>query len=568
VATWSDDGSEGGVGAWSGTFRSCQPPGCNRNESAIRAIRDAPIQFIGGRPTRGVSISVQRAPQEWDAGPDLLDSLWRHKWLIALAALVGMVAAYGWSSRQPVRYEATLEMDFSSVVAQASGDQDPQRVLQNQVQLLNSPTVLGQVARLSGRPLTRAQVKDRVSVEAAGDSDVITIRALDATPKAATDLAERVPRAYQRVLNERAKRTVASLQRAQDEAAAHLAEVQAALRTDPNNPSLKADLTAATNALTRAAEAKQAATRPGVAEAAIALAQDTDAVAGDEPAQPQPTRAAAVGALLGLAVSVALVSWRTGQQLRAGGAARPVEEVEEPGRDLAVLAAEADRPPNGHPGEVRLLDSVTRQLHRPEAPWRRGRQGRDRRAAPTEVQRPADGINDFTQLTASIQRIFRSLEGHRYRLYEQNVPQMAADDIANWFPVDLAVVLLDNDQGKLQVAGSVGLSSFEQHMTIEDNGQLLLQVVEMGSRMVDEDERSRLAAANVPGSQAQTLIVVPLIYDQVAFGMLLMGGDSADQAALVQGDVDRVRTWARDIAPYLRAWLLLRYLKFRLRLVQ
>jgi Chain length determinant protein len=512
---------------------------------------------------------VQRAPQEWDAGPNLLDSLWRHKWLIALAVLVGMLAAYGWSSRQPVRYEATLEMDFSSVVAQASGDQDPQRVLQNQVQLLNSPTVLGQVAKLSDRPLTRAQVKDRVSVEAAGDSDVITVRALDATPRAATNLAELVPRAFQRVLDERAKRTVASLQRAQDEAAAHLADVRAALRTDPDNLSLQADRTAATNALTRAADAKQAATRPGVAEAAIALAQDTDAVVGDEPAQPQPTRAAAVGALLGLAVSVALVSWRTGQQLR-GGAARPVGEVEEPGRDLAVLAAEADGSPNGHPGEVRLLDSVTRQLHRPEAPWRRGRQGRERRAEPAEVQRPAAGINDFTQLTASIQRIFRSLEGHRYRLYEQNVPQMAADDIANWFPVDLAVVLLENDQGKLQVAGSVGLSSFEQHMTIEDNGQLLLQVVEMGSRMVDEDERSRLAAANVPGSQAQTLIVVPLIYDQVAFGMLLMGqrGDSADQAALVQGDVDRVRIWARDIAPYLRAWLLLRYLKFRLRLVQ
>jgi hypothetical protein len=514
---------------------------------------------------------VQRAPQEWDAGPNLLDSLWRHKGLIALAVLVGMLAAYGWSSRQPARYEATLEMDFSSVVAQAPGDQDPQRVLQNQVQLLNSPTVLGQVAKLSGRPLTRAQVKDRVSVEAAGDSDIITIRALDVTPKAATNLAELVPRAYQRVLTERAKRTVASLQRAQDEAAAHLAEVQAALRTDPYNPSLKADLTAATNALTRAADAKQAATRPGVAEAAIALAQDTDAVAGGEPAQPQPTRAAAVGALLGLAVSVALVSWRTGQQLRGGGgAARPAKEVEEPGRDLAVLAAEPDGSPNGHPGEVRPLDSVTRQLHRPEAPWRRGRQGRERRAEPTEVQRPAAGINDFTQLTASIQRIFRSLEGHRYRLYEQNVPQMAADDIANWFPVDLAVVLLDNDQGKLQVAGSVGLSSFEQHMTIEDNGQLLLQVVEMGSRMVDEEERSRLATANVPGSQAQTLIVVPLIYDQVAFGMLLMGqrGDSADQAALVQGDVDRIRIWARDIAPYLRAWLLLRYLKFRLRLVQ
>ena len=324
-------------------------------------------------------------------------------------------------------------------------------------------------------------------------------------------------------------------------------------------------------ALLRAAEATEAATRLGGVEAVLAAAQDNDAEVGDGPAQPQPARAAAVGALLGLAVGVALVSWRTGQQLRGAGApaARPAVAAEEPVRDLAVLEA-AEASPNGKAGEVRLLDSVTRQLQRAEAPWRRNRPGRDRRAEPTEVQKPAAGINDFTQLTASIQRIFRSLEGHRYRLYEQNVPQMAADDIANWFPVDLAVILLENDQGMLQVAGSVGLSSFEEHMTIEDNRELLLQVVEMGSRMVDEGERSRLAAANVPGSQAQTLIVVPLIYDQVAFGMLLMGqrGDSGDQPALVQGDVDRVRVWARDISPYLRAWLLLRYLKFRLRLVQ
>jgi hypothetical protein len=286
-----------------------------------------------------------------------------------------------------------------------------------------------------------------------------------------------------------------------------------------------------------------------------------------------------VGALLGLAVSVALVSWRTGQQLRGGAAAgaQPAEIPEEVSRDLAILA-EVDGSGNGQPqpaGDLRLLDTVSQELTRPEPPWRRNRQPRERKAAPakakaTEVRGPAGGINDFNQLTASIQRIFRSLEGHRYRLYEQNVPQMAADDIANWFPVDLAVILLENDQGMLQVAGGVGLSSFEEHMTIEDNRELLVEVVEMGSKMVDESERSRLAAANVPGAQAETLIVVPLIYDQVAFGMLLMGqrGGGAKQPALVEGDVDRVRAWARDISPYLRAWLLLRYLKLRLRMVQ
>jgi capsular polysaccharide biosynthesis protein len=509
-------------------------------------------------------------------GPSLLDSLWRHKWLVALAVLLGMVAAYGWSARQPVRYEATVQLFLDAPggqITQASGsDEDPDRVLRNQVERLNSPAVLNEVAVLTGGRLTRGQVRDRVSVEAAGDADVITIRALDATPEQAAQLAELVPQAYLRTIKERTTRTKAELQQAQDQAKDDLVRIRGALQANPGDVGLQADLAAANRELQQAADAKRAAAQLGTAEGALA-SQDADAVVGDEPAQPQPARAAAVGALLGLAVSVALVSWRTGQQLRGGGAGavRPAPAVEEPGRDLAVLA-DADGSPNGQPaGEVRLLDSVTKQLQRAEAPWRRNRPNRERRAEPTEVHKPAAGINDFTQLTASIQRIFRSLEGHRYRLYEQNVPQMAADDIANWFPVDLAVVLLENDQGMLQVAGSVGLSSFEEHMTIEDDRQLLLQVVEMGSRMVDEEERSRLAEANVPGSQAQTLIVVPLIYDQVAFGMLLMGqrGDSGgDQPALVQADVDRVRVWARDISPYLRAWLLLRYLKFRLRLVQ
>jgi capsular polysaccharide biosynthesis protein len=516
---------------------------------------------------------VQRGPQDWDAGPSLLDSLWRHKWLVALAVLLGMAAAYGWSSRQPVRYEATLQLFLNNPApglgAQDSADIDPDRVLRNQVELLNSPAVLSQVAELSRRPLTLAQVKDRVSIEAAGDADVITIHALDATPQAAVKLAELVPRAYQRTLSEQARRSQADLQRTQNELERELKTIQATLKATPSDPSLLADRTATSQQLQQTANAKRQAAQLGADRAAAAATPEGGAVAGDEPAQPQPARAAAVGALLGLAVSVALVSLRSGRQLREAGGARPVEDVEESSRDLAVLA-EVDGPPDGQPGEVRLLDSVTRQLQRPDAPWRRSRQGRDHRAETTEVQRPAAGINDFTQLTASIQRIFRSLEGHRYRLYEQNVPQMAADDIANWFPVDLAVVMLENDQRKLQVAGSVGLSSFEQHMTIEDNPQLLLEVVEMGSRMVDEKERSRLAAANVPGSQAQTLIVVPLIYDQVAFGMLLLGqrGDSGDQPALVQADVDRVRSWARDISPYLRAWLLLRYLKLRLRMVQ
>ena len=64
---------------------------------------------------------MQRGPQDWDAGPSVVDSLLRHKWLVALAVLLGLVAAYGWSARQPERYEATLQL-FAGEGVQADGD--------------------------------------------------------------------------------------------------------------------------------------------------------------------------------------------------------------------------------------------------------------------------------------------------------------------------------------------------------------------------------------------------------------------------------------------------------------
>jgi hypothetical protein len=520
---------------------------------------------------------LQRGPQDWDTGPSLVDSLVRHKWLVALAVLLGVVAAYGWSARQPERYEATLELFPQESIAPDS-DQDPDRILRNHVERLNSAAVLQQAVELSQqeRPISRSQLRDSLSIEAAGDADVITIRVLDATPEGAKYLAELVPQAYESAVRLQANTAVEAIQKRQNLLEDELEGIAARLKANEGDLSLQADREALLAQQRQLADDKRRAQTAGAGLVPPGGVPQADV--GDEPAQPQPRRAAAVGGLLGLAISVALVTWRTGQQLRGGAAgARPAEIPEEVSRDLAILA-EVDGSSNGQPqpsGDLRLLDTVSQELARPEPPWRRTRQPRERKGAPakaraTEVRGPAGGINDFNQLTASIQRIFRSLEGHRYRLYEQNVPQMAADDIANWFPVDLAVILLENDQGMLQVAGGVGLSSFEEHMTIEDNRELLLEVVEMGSKMVDEDERSRLAAANVPGAQAETLIVVPLIYDQVAFGMLLMGqrGGGAKQPALVEGDVDRVRAWARDISPYLRAWLLLRYLKLRLRMVQ
>ena len=48
--------------------------------------------------------------RSWEEGPDLLQSAWRYKWLIAVAALLGLLLGYGWAARQPTLYPAASQV--------------------------------------------------------------------------------------------------------------------------------------------------------------------------------------------------------------------------------------------------------------------------------------------------------------------------------------------------------------------------------------------------------------------------------------------------------------------------
>ena len=45
----------------------------------------------------------------WEEGPDLLQSVWRYKWLIAAGALLGVLLSYGWAARQPTLHAAASQ---------------------------------------------------------------------------------------------------------------------------------------------------------------------------------------------------------------------------------------------------------------------------------------------------------------------------------------------------------------------------------------------------------------------------------------------------------------------------
>ena len=82
----------------------------------------------------------------------------------------------------------------------------------------------------------------------------------------------------------------------------------------------------------------------------------------------------------------------------------------------------------------------------------------------------ASGIADFDQIATSVQELFRFLDGPTAAAVRGGPPQLAAEEIAHRFQVDLAAILLDN-AGEVQTMGSVGLRAGRTSST--DRGGLV-----------------------------------------------------------------------------------------------
>jgi len=271
-----------------------------------------------------------------------------------------------------------------------------------------------------------------------------------------------------------------------------------------------------------------------------------NATVPDERAQPKPMRTAAIGAMLALVMGAGLAWWLNGRRSA-------------PGRqpELARVPGGLDEAPTG-------LD-VSPKLY---LGGRLGN-GRARANGAPAGNGSASGIADFDQISTSVQELFRYMDGPSQRLYEEDLPQLAAEEVAQRFQVDMAAILLDN-AGEIQTMGSVGLRATRNGMIDRGVRHLIDSAVQSGPRLVDEDELVRLSSMGLGGDQADSLALVPLVRDHVAFGTLLAGRRHTDGQVtpLSDREVQDIADCTRDIVPYIWAWLLLRNLKLRLRTLQ
>jgi capsular polysaccharide biosynthesis protein len=339
---------------------------------------------------KGEMKALEKIPVTLDESPGVLQSVWRYKWLVATMVLLGMLAGYGWSIRQPTLYAAVsrvllTQRDFGMLEERPGqpNNSDPDRFVRNQAEIITSTPVLRRATELLKRDEAPLTLRGRVDVELTKGSDLIAIKALDSTPRGAKALADAVGVAYQQVVAEQfqdaAKRATQELKAVRSELEGRLTALEPALAANPDDPGLKSQH----EAILRGLREVDRDVEDLNVKASLAGTGDVDlepAVVPDGPTQPRPRRTAAAGALFGLVASGALAWWLNGRRAARAGTAEDHESDvgDGAGRRLpswlgrvSTTARERGQPAaEAHPADQRLRQDDERwaDSHRLEEP--------------------------------------------------------------------------------------------------------------------------------------------------------------------------------------------------------
>ena len=463
----------------------------------------------------------------WTEGPGVLQSVWRHKWLVGSLVLLGILGASLLSATQPTRYEGFVRI---FVAAEEGTGGDPERIVTSHAAFIESPTVSDRVIALTGNRLTRKDLEQRLTVEPSANGDFITIRALDATRENAAGLADAVDLAYRQVISEQrqeaANRTIAALESAQVRLASEVEQIQKQRRTR-DTPALDAEEKAKRRQMEATANkieeisADAAGPSPGLQDKASVL---------DDPAQPKPLRDGAIGAVVGLVIGVAL-AWLLAARQRV----RPSEDLaESPAHDddLEVATDVVDDLVE-HPLTHEPVSHVASHV---------GGAASDIQEPTEQVPRLAD-VN-HNGVTGSVRQTANTLEKDSDLLsslsdwletQHQNFPQITAERLKDRLPFERVAVLLKANGG-LDLAGSVGWHPDGVGPVGRYDLSILTKLGANGARLIESADRRELVNAGILGNEAQTIVVAPLEHENVPFGVLLVGQEEPDSGSFTTGE--------------------------------
>jgi hypothetical protein len=379
---------------------------------------------------------------------------------------------------------------------------EPERYLRNQAEVISSSEVVKRAAR-RGAGMPAKRLRERMEVDVAADSDVITIRVLDSTAEGAAGAANAVAAAYNGFVSEQSREAVNQLRKVRTRLDARFNSIESQLATRPNDESLRLQRTAVLEELS-------VIEKDLVVSEAVAgrdsLQLQEEAAIPEQPVQPAPRRSTAIGVLFGLVASGALAWLLSGR--KAARAHR-----------AAQSKADADRAAHGE--------------------WDNGNppRGRQPPSGVTTTPRNADTMRPFVDtlardpnvdletLGALMVRLDATLADTSLDPYFEALPRVMAQEVANSVSTDIVALLLDDNQGSFRVAGGIGLSADERAAVVDRNHEVLRRALWDGVGVLQDANWLDMAAtAGLPGGRtADALVMIPLVQASSWLGMLLVG---------------------------------------------
>ena len=252
-------------------------------------------------------------------------------------------------------------------------------------------------------------------------------------------------------------------------------------------------------------------------------------------------------------------------------AAAPGPLLGTPARPPGTAPTEADEgaAAPGHPApDRRHKGRRARSLLRFTAPRRPDHTERGEPSSPEEPQ----PLADFDRLTQSIESVTEALGGQPLEFYERDLPQIAAAETARRVRADVVVLLLDNGEGLMEVSGGVGLTPAERRLNVEYTRDVMRELFRAGVGLVEDTDRVRGALAGIPGSRAETLVMVPLVHERLGFGVLMAGRNRSQTGVptevFTDAEIEVLMGFADAAAASLRTAVLLRHLKGQLKALE
>jgi Mrp family chromosome partitioning ATPase len=300
-------------------------------ERSAHPRTEQPSTHVADPTPTGPAPGGQFTPEPFERpNPGVLLSVWRHRWLVLLATIAGVLAGLIFAQLQSPVYEASALMrladPLTAGVFESQEATGAEVYMARRQDLVRSRAVTERAAEILGPGISAGDVRNSMTVGADDDLLTLTVRVEWNSASGAANMADTVAEAYQQVALERtrqeAEKELSELRSAEaalqeriesiEEELDDLPPAAPGLEEDPRSGVITARLENLVGQLIEVeTRIREVAINAEVVGSGVEMFES--ATVPTTPVEPRPGMLALLGGAIAAAFAIAFAYWRTGQ---------------------------------------------------------------------------------------------------------------------------------------------------------------------------------------------------------------------------------------------------------------